>query len=658
MDPSIQEWSSVNQQFLAAMVAIVRKRLEVYDQNGNADAERKQEAALLPLQKKAAVLLNGMTIPAALNRLGDTFGLSEFEKNVLLLCAGVELDPEFGGLVSKIQGGGVYPTFGLALAVLPDAHWSAVVPGGSLRYWRFIELTGHLPVTKAPLKIDEHILHYLAGIYQVDERLLTFVQPFRTAQDMVPSHAALCDLILNNLTAAAPDNRLPVLQLGGAYDSDKKEMAAQLCRQLGVQPYSASLYALPSGYTEIEDFARLWNRESALKLYALIIDATNLDPSDKHREQILNQYIVAVQSPLIILGGKTINNRVHSGRFFEIPKPLAEEQYHLWKKHLNGSVALPDQELRRLVSQFDFNAKTIEQTVTGFTAIPVNGKDNRLWHACCHQVRPEIEELAQRIPPLAEMDDLILPESQKERLRELILQVKHRSKVYDEWGFGRNSNRGLGITALFAGESGTGKTMASEVIAKALDLDLYRVDLSQVVNKYIGETEKNLKKIFDAAEQGGAVLLFDEADALFGKRSEVKDSHDRYANVEVSYLLQRMEAYKGLAILTTNMKQAMDRALMRRIRFVVQFPFPGAEQRAAIWKRVFPRETPIASLDISKLARLNIAGGSIKNVAMNAAFIAAETGGPVTMMHIQRALRGEYEKMEKPLSHAEINQLQ
>lgn len=658
MEQSVQEWSSVNQQFLAAMIAVVRKRLEFYEENDHTVSKEEQQAVLVALQKKAAAILDGITMPAALNRLAATFGLSEFEKEVLLLCAGVELDSEFGGLIAKIQGGGAQPAFSLALAILPDAHWSALAPGGSLRYWRFIEVAAHHSVTKAPLRIDEHILHYLAGVYQLDERLLAFIQPLRMAQDLVPSHTALCDQILNSLTATAKDNRLPVLQLGGVYDSDKKDMAVQLCKQLGLQPYSASLYALPSGYTEIEDLTRFWNRESALKSYALVIDATDLDPADKYREQILNQYIMTVQSPLMILGGKTINNRIRSDRFFEMRKPLAEEQYHLWKKRLNGSTFLSDHDLRRVVSQFDFSAKTIEQAVTDFAGISVNGEKEQLWRACCRQVRPDIGELAQRIPPLAVLDDLVLPESQKERLRELILQVKHRSKVYDEWGFGRNSNRGLGITAIFAGESGTGKTMASEVIAKALNLDLYRIDLSQVINKYIGETEKNLKKIFDAAEQGGAVLLFDEADALFGKRSEVKDSHDRHANVEVSYLLQRMEAYKGLAILTTNMKQAMDKAWMRRIRFVVQFPFPGAEQRAAIWKRVFPPETPIGDLDISKLARLNIAGGSIKNVAMNAAFIAAETGGPVTMMHIQRALRGEYEKMEKPLSHTEISQLQ
>jgi SpoVK/Ycf46/Vps4 family AAA+-type ATPase len=173
------------------------------------------------------------------------------------------------------------------------------------------------------------------------------------------------------------------------------------------------------------------------------------------------------------------------------------------------------------------------------------------------------------------------------------------------------------------------------------------------VSKYIGETEKNLRRVFDAAEAGGAILLFDEADALFGKRSEVKDSHDRYANIEVSYLLQRMESYRGLAILTTNLKSALDTAFLRRIRFVVQFPFPDAAQRAEIWRRVFPLATPTEGLAIEPLAQLNVAGGNIRNIAINAAFMAAEAREPVRMAHLLHAAQMEYAKIEKPLTSGE-----
>jgi SpoVK/Ycf46/Vps4 family AAA+-type ATPase len=196
--------------------------------------------------------------------------------------------------------------------------------------------------------------------------------------------------------------------------------------------------------------------------------------------------------------------------------------------------------------------------------------------------------------------------------------------------------------------------MAAEVMANELSLPLYRVDLSQVVSKYIGETEKNLGRVFDAAEDGSAILLFDEADALFGRRSEVKDSHDRYANVEISYLLQRMEAYRGLAILTTNMRSALDAAFLRRLRFVVTFPFPDASQRAEIWRRIFPPQTPTAGLQVDKLARLNVAGGNIRNIAMNAAFLAAGAGGPVSMAHLAHAARSECAKLERPIADGEI----
>lgn len=210
------------------------------------------------------------------------------------------------------------------------------------------------------------------------------------------------------------------------------------------------------------------------------------------------------------------------------------------------------------------------------------------------------------------------------------------------------------MSALFAGASGTGKTLAAEVLANELQLDLYRIDLSAVVSKYIGETEKNLGRVFDAAEVGGVILLFDEADSLFGKRSDVKDSHDRYANMEVSYLLQRMEAYRGLSVLTTNLKNSIDQAFLRRIRFIVQFPFPDAAQRSLIWQRVFPKQTPTQGLDFAKLAKLNVAGGTIRNIALNSAFIAAEAGEAIQMQHILQAARNEYTKLERPLTDVEV----
>ena len=277
-----------------------------------------------------------------------------------------------------------------------------------------------------------------------------------------------------------------------------------------------------------------------------------------------------------------------------------------------------------------------------------------LWNACRSLARPKLEDLAQRIVPCATWDDLVLPDLQKQTLHQLAAQVRHRMQVYETWGFAAKGRRGLGVSALFTGASGTGKTMAAEVLARELRLDLYRIDLSAVVSKYIGETEKNLKQVFDAAEEGGVLLLFDEADALFGKRSEVRDSHDRYANIEVGYLLQRMEAYQGLAILTTNLKSSLDTAFQRRLRFTVNFPFPDAVQREAIWCKVFPEATPTNGLDHKKLSQLNVAGGNIRNIALNAAFLAAQSGTPVEMANLVEAAKLEAQKIERPLSDAEI----
>jgi SpoVK/Ycf46/Vps4 family AAA+-type ATPase len=314
---------------------------------------------------------------------------------------------------------------------------------------------------------------------------------------------------------------------------------------------------------------------------------------------------------------------------------------------LNGQV---DQ----LIAQFSLNRPQIEAAVRHAGNGSTGSLEERLWEASRIQARPQLDDLAQRIESTVTWDDLILPPRELATLRNIAVHLRQRLRVYETWGFAQKSSRGLGLSALFAGPSGTGKTLASEVLANELRLDLYRIDLSQVVSKYIGETEKNLARVFDAAESGGTILLFDEADALFGKRSEVKDSHDRYANIEVSYLLQRMEAYRGLAILTTNMKQALDTAFLRRLRFILEFPFPNAAERAQIWQQIFPPQTPLGALDWQRLAQLNVAGGNIRNIALNGAFLAAEAGSPVTMAHLRSAAEAEYAKLQRTLSSAEL----
>jgi AAA+ superfamily predicted ATPase len=340
---------------------------------------------------------------------------------------------------------------------------------------------------------------------------------------------------------------------------------------------------------------------------------------------------------------------------FEVGHPTSGEQFAAWRESLGGRQL--DPEVRAAAEQFSLSLPAIRAIAAEAQARTTTSPPERLgpviWDLCRRRLRSALDGLASRIDSKLTWNDLVLPPPQKEILRVIAAQLRRRNLVYEEWGFAAKSQRGLGISALFYGPSGVGKTMAAEVLAAELKLDLYHIDLSQVVSKYIGETEANLRRVFDAAEENGAILLFDEADSLFGVRSQVKDSHDRYANIEVSYLLQRMESYRGLAILTTNMRQGIDQAFLRRIRFSVEFPFPDAAHRAAIWRGVFPAATRIQDLDFERLAHLRVAGGSIRNIALNGAFLAAETGEPVRMSHLRRAAQAEYAKLERRLTPTE-----
>jgi len=270
-----------------------------------------------------------------------------------------------------------------------------------------------------------------------------------------------------------------------------------------------------------------------------------------------------------------------------------------------------------------------------------------LWSACLRQVRRSFDGLAAVRSPRAGWDDLVLPAAQLAQLRALVAAARNRAVVLDDWGFAERTSRGLGTTALFAGPSGTGKTLAAEVIAHDLAVDLVQVDLSTVVSKYIGETEKQLRRLFDAAENGGVVLLFDEADTLFGKRTEVRDSHDRYANLEVGYLLQRMESFRGLAILTTNARSVLDQAFLRRIQTIVTFPYPDRAAREAVWRRAFPPGVPLGDIDPAVLAEVDLPGGGIAASALVAAYLGADDDGPVTADHLTAATRWELGKTSR-----------
>lgn len=656
-------WSEVNKSYLISALELVRKSLESLTA-GLKDNPGQNEEQNNDSQKALKEMALTMPFPPALDTLCAMFGLSSFERDLLLLCAGMELDSTFSSLCAAAQGDPArnYPTFSLALASLPGAHWSALIPSSPLRYWRLIEIGNGDKLTQSPLSIDERVLHYLAGVHYFDDRLTCFIEPLHVSVDLLPSYRAQAERLTRGWSKASNIYELPVVQLCGDDTIGKHAIAMEACSSLGLNLSMVPASSLPVTSDEIDAFIRLWEREAALGSNALLLDCDEVDLADTACEKVINRLIEHIRSALIITSRE---RRVISQRTviaFEVPKVTAMEQRTIWNNALGPAASNLNGNIESIVSQFNLSTRAIHNACAealgnveeDIFLIDPEKFDSLLWDACLKQSRPRLDHLAQRIEPVATWNELILPEPQTRMLHEIAMHVKQRFKVYEEWGFGSRGSRGLGISALFTGDSGTGKTMAAEVIANELNLDLYRIDLSQVVSKYIGETEKNLRRVFDAAEEGGAILLFDEADALFGKRSEVKDSHDRYANIEISYLLQRMEAYRGLAILTTNMKSALDSAFLRRIRFIVQFPFPDILQRAGIWQHIFPPDTPTDKLDVNKLARLNVAGGNIRNIALNAAFLAADEDKPVGMKHILSAARSECAKLERSLSEVEI----
>jgi len=543
------------------------------------------------------------------------------------------------------------------------------------------------------LRIDERILHYLMGISYLEGQLRGLVKPVNHDLELVNSHWNVVNLILQACRTVGQGAKQPIIQLLGKDESSKEAVASHVCAQMGLSLWQMPSDFVPTKPDELESLIQIWTRESAVLGASLFISAEDAEPPT---QRMIRRLIEDIPGPVFLSSrerwpgmGNSLSNDILLS--VDVSKPERTEQAQIWKRYVGDAISLNgelnddkeneltsslDSELSRLVDQFNLNTAAIrtaaiearinilqrqqqqdeqdqeEQTIRQLQE--KKKKSSVLWEAARRAARPRMADLAQLIIPSARMEDLILHEKEKKILREVIIHVKNREKVYQDWGFEGTGSRGLGISALFAGESGTGKTMAAEVLANELKLDLFRIDLSTVVSKYIGETEKNLRQVFDTAEDGGAILFFDEADALFGKRSEVHDSHDRYANIEVGYLLQRMEAYRGLAILATNIRDAIDAAFMRRIRFAINFPFPDEKSRAEIWRRIFPKATPTKDLDTDRLARLNVTGGSIRNIALNASFLAAEEGSPVGMEHIKEAAQSEYDKLERPLTSAEL----
>jgi predicted nucleic acid-binding protein len=671
------DWLDANDRYLADNLARIRTALSTAAAGpvpvqssppGMIEVEAPAEGTQLAISLDEAPRDHDDAIPA-LELLAERLELTDFERDILLLCIGMEMDTRWPALCAQAQHDETkpFPTFGLAFAALAEPSWDAMSPQRPLRYWQLVDIhqAGNLPMIGAALMADERIVNFAKGMNYLDPRIAPLVSALPSAA-LPASQQEVARAIASALGQVPPGQPLPVVQLLGSDSASKRAVARAVADMMHAQALELASDLLPAGIGEQEELQRLWQRENQLLSLALLVVAS--ETPDGQGTPRLRRFLaragglilVDVREPMAQLGVDTLA--------VDVGKPTATEQRAAWKGVLGDG---NDDHARQLAGHFDFDTGSIQRIAqaalgaaagTSPASADGEGADKSgapalvaaLWQGAIDRTRPALEGLAQRIDPKAGWDDLKLPDAEKSLLQQIADQVAHRGMVYEDWGFRGRMNRGLAITALFAGESGTGKTMAAEVLANHLKLPLYRIDLSAVVSKYVGETEKNLARLFDAAEQGGAILFFDEADALFGRRSEVKDSHDRYANIEVNFLLQRLESFKGLAILATNMKGSLDSAFLRRIRFVVNFPFPGVAERQAIWSSVFPAQAATKALDVAKLARLALSGGSIQGIALNAAFMAARAGVQVGMPLLLQAAREEFRKLDKPVNEADF----
>ena len=584
-----------------------------------------------------------------LRSLVERCGLSAFEAQIVLLGAAMELQPAVAGLCAQIAGqpSAPWPTFRVALAALPGGHWDALLPSAPLRRLRLMHLADGHVLTERPLHLSERVLHALLGSDELDPRVSRRVRRLAAPTKCPASHAAVTPR-LQAAWRAEPSFRVHVQ---AARTGECLAWVSEAAEQAGLCAFHLPAMDVPTDAGDLDEFIALWNREVRLTNVALAVDLDDRADNAQLRaarelaEQVDGAVVAISRDPLPHARGLWLRLALEGLGF--------EERRALWQASLNGGPTIPDNDLDDLAARFELDLSQITQVGRELVLRERDSLRQALWNGSRALARPRLEDLAQRIIP-SESARLVLPEVQSRMLDALVAQVRHKATVHHRWGLETMGTRGAGTSAVFSGPSGTGKTLAAEVIAARLDLDLYRIDLSAVVSKFIGETEKNMRRVFDAAEAGGSVLLFDEADALFGKRTEVRDSHDRHANIEVSYLLQRMESYGGLAILTTNFRKAIDDAFLRRIQFVVEFPFPDEKMRARIWAGIFPEGVPTRGLEPTRLAQLSVPGGNIQSIARNAAYLAADAGSPVTMALILEAARLEAEKLGRGLTPREL----
>jgi len=523
--------------------------------------------------------------------------------------------------------------------------------------WQLVQFSGD----GRGAALDPRILAFLLGKAHVDSRIRGFLRR-PAACEADGSHEAQ-EAIERTLHARLDARHGRVLAcVHGPGSADAERAVQRVCRELAMGLVHADLGELlrlsQAGALGFGDGLRRLYREALLQPAAVYLSGLDRVLDDPHAasyarqvEEMLREapWFTCVESERLWVLESPLEEMAYLP--FAMERPAYPARREAWRLTVGGAVS--EDEVDALAARYRYTRREVGQTV-GLARAHAEARDAALSYqdvvwACRARSSARLGPLARVVTPRAAWSDLVLPEDTVAQLREICAQVRQRARVLHEWGFDRRLSLGKGLYALFVGPSGTGKTLGAEVIAASLGLDLVKVDLAAVVSKYIGETEKNLERIFQGAGRSDAILFFDEADALFGRRSEIKDAHDRYANIEVSFLLQRLEEYEGFVILASNLAQNIDESFTRRMQFTVEFPFPNEPMRLAIWRNHFPNQTPVErDLDLAYMAReFKIAGGNIRKIVLNAAFLAADDGGTLGMMHLLRATRREYAQMGK-----------
>lgn len=592
---------------------------------------------------------------AALDLLVSWFSLTPFEAAVLVLAAGAELSPDIARLCAADDPPAPHPTPTLAMQALPDADLGAFAPDAALRSWRLITLDASPPegLLQARIRVPDTVLSFLIGQPVLDDHLAALLDSFSPGP-LLPSELGLA----HRLAVVLTGDEAAVVHFVTPPTRRALDIAARAAESLGVALYHLPGHQIPAG-TAFVQTSRLWQRDQLLVRGMLAI---SLDGPDGGPEATAAARFASDSGGLVVVIGEAAGDLDrHCHRPVVRLHPVDASRFEImaaWRGLLGLDPHRAAPRVDALAMRFRLELSSIASCIAAAAAAATGPEPpslddtlDRLIPLLREQTRHRLTGLAQRVTADAG-DDLVLPEAATEVLDQIVAHYRNSLQVYDDWGFGDGGSRGLSV--LFAGPSGTGKTMAAGAIARRLQLDLVRVDLSQVVDKYIGETEKNLARVFDAASTSDAVLLFDEADALFGRRSEVRDSRDRHANLQVGYLLQRLETYRGVAVLTSNLPGSLDPAFSRRLAYVVHFTLPDRCQRREIWRRTIPRRTPTAALDLDRLARLSLSGGQIRTVSLNAAMIAADREEPLSMRHIALAVRTEFAKQQRGAPLAEM----